>query len=177
MTRREKFCGEIEQVVPWARLDALIEPAYKFRHLLEEQKLTASLFKGNNAHLAECGRLLREGTMVDATIIAAPPSTKNAEHAGDSEMYQTRKGKEWNFGMKAHIGADANSGLVHRVHVAAASERDVAHSHEALHGQRALVSLGAGYDEVIKREEIRVAQLVGKIRGDIEWHVVERRGR
>jgi len=107
----------------------------KFRRLLEEHSLTAELFKGINAHLAERGLLLREGTMVDATIIAAPPSTKNKAHARDPEMHQTKKGNEWHFGMKAHIGADADSGLVHSLHATAANEADVAHTHEVLHGQ------------------------------------------
>ena len=246
VTRREKFLGEMEQVVPWARLEALIEPAYpssgrvgrqpigvarmlrmyflqqwfgladeavedaiydsqamrefvgidlaresvpdattllKFRRLLEQHKLTAALFEGINAHLAERGLLLREGTMVDATIIAAPPSTKNAEHARDPEMVSgastqprtTRKGNEWHFGMKAHIGADADSGLVHSVHVTAANESDVAHTHEVLHGSEAFVSLDAGYTGVAKREEIRRAQADGKIRHDVRWDVAERR--
>ena len=87
--------------------------------------------------------LLREGTMVDATIIAAPPSTKNKEHARDPEMHQTRKGNEWHFGMKAHIGVDADSGLVHSLHTAAANESDVAHAHAVLHRQEAVAFLNA----------------------------------
>lgn len=238
VTRREKFLGEMQQVVPWARLEALIEPAYpsggrvgrqpigvarmlrmyflqqwsgladeavedaiydsqamrefvgidlaresvpdattllKFRRLLEQHKLTAALFEGINAPLAERGLLLRQGTMVDATIIAAPPSTKNAEHARDPEMHQTGKGNEWHFGMKAHIGADADSRLVHSVHVTAANESNVAHTHEVLHGHEAFVSVDAGYTGVAKRDEITQAQAEGTIRADIEWHVAERR--
>ena len=106
----------------------------KFRRLLEDHGLTAKLFEGINADLAERGLLLREGTMVDATIIAAPPSTKNEDKARDPEMHRTKKGNEWHFGTRAHIGADADSGLVHSLHTTAANESDVAHTHEVLHG-------------------------------------------
>lgn len=115
----------------------------KFRCLLEQHQLTAKLFEGISAHLSERGLLLREGTMVDATIIAAPPSTKNEEHARDPEMHQTKKCNEWHFGMKAHIGADADSGLVHSFHATAANESDVAHAHEVLHGQEKMALLDA----------------------------------
>ena len=147
----------------------------KFRRLLEEHGLTAQLFEGINAHLAERGLLLREGTMVDATLIAAPPSTKNKDHARDPEMHQTKKGNEWHFGMKAHIGADADSGLVHSLHTTAANESDVAHTHEVLHGEEAMVFLDAGYAGVDKRPEVVQAQADGKIRSDIEWNVAKRR--
>jgi transposase, IS5 family len=149
----------------------------KFRRLLEEHQLTAKLFEGINAHLTERGLLLREGTMVDATIIAAPPSTKNKAHARDPEMHQTKKGNEWHFGMKAHTGVDADSGLVHSVHVTAANESDVAHAHEVLHGQEAVVFVDAGYTGVAKREEVVQAQAEGRIRSDIEWNVAQRRSK
>ena len=113
--------------------------------------------------------------MVDATIIAAPPSTKNAEHARDPEMHQTKKGNAWHFGMKAHIGGDADSGFMYSVHATAAHESDVAHTHAVLHGQEAVVRLDAGYTGVAKRQEIRAAQSEGKIRSDIPWHVAARR--
>lgn len=86
----------------------------KFRRLLEAHQLTESIFNAINAHLAEKGLLLREGTIVDATLIAAPPSTKNREGKRDEEMHQAKKGNQWHFGMKAHIGVDAQSGLVLR---------------------------------------------------------------
>jgi len=111
----------------------------KFRRLLKEQKLTEQLFEGINATLTERGLLLREGRVVDATINSAPLSTKNEAHARDPEMHQTRKGNEWSFGMKAHIGADAESGLVHSLHTTAANESDVAHTHQLLHGKNAHV--------------------------------------
>jgi transposase, IS5 family len=84
----------------------------KFRRLLQDNDLTLDEI---NAHLAEQGLLMRAGSIVDATIIAAPSSTKNAEKARDPEMHQTKKGNQWHFGMKAHIGVDAESGLVHTV--------------------------------------------------------------
>ena len=85
----------------------------KFRHLLETNKLTERIFEAIKTHLADKGLLLREGTIVDATLIAAPPSTKNREGKRDEEMHQAKKGNQWHFGMKAHIGVDAQSGLVH----------------------------------------------------------------
>ena len=125
-----------------------------------------------NAHLSECGLLLREGTMVDATIINAPSSTKNKEHERDPEMHQTKKGNEWYFGMKAHIGADPESGLVHSTHYTAANESDVAHAHEVLHGQESDVS---GYVGVQKRAEVMAAQDAGQIKKDVRWSVAMRR--
>src|SRR3546814_11775586 len=86
-----------------------------FRRLLERDGLAADLFNTINAHLSAHGLLLRQGTMVDATIIHAPSSTKNREHARDPETHQTKKGNQWYFGMKAHIGVDTDPGLVHTV--------------------------------------------------------------
>lgn len=94
----------------------------KFRRLLEKHELTESIFHTINAHLAEKGLLLREGTIVDAPLIAAPPSTKNREGKRDSEMHQTKKSKQWYFGMKAHTGVDAQSDLVHTLVGTAAKE-------------------------------------------------------
>ncbi len=85
----------------------------KFRHLLEEHHLTESILNAINAHPADRELFLREGAIVDATLIAAPSSTKNKERKHDSEMHQTKKGNQWFFGMKAHIGVDAQSGFVH----------------------------------------------------------------
>ncbi|MCC4626501.1 IS5 family transposase, partial [Xanthomonas campestris pv. nigromaculans] len=86
-----------------------------FRRLLETHGLAARMLEAVNAHLARKGQSLRSGTIVDATLIAAPSSTKNADHARDPEMHQTKKGNQWYFGMKAHIGVDEFSGLVHHV--------------------------------------------------------------
>src|SRR6187402_1738118 len=96
-----------------------------FRHLLERHELTRALFAEINAMLTAKGAFLREGTIVDATIIAAPSSTKNAQGARDPEMHQTRKGQQWHFGMKAHVGVDARSGLAHCVVATAANVADI----------------------------------------------------
>ena len=117
------------------------------------------------------GVLLRcAGTLVDATLIAAPPSTKNKEKKRDPEMHQTRKGRQWYFGMKAHIGADRDSKLVHTVVVTAANVADVTKTAELLHGQEQQVHADAGYTGVEKRAEI--AALERKI----DWQIACKRG-
>src|SRR5271163_2949557 len=182
VTRRERFLAEMDAVIPWSRLLALIEPHYpkagngtqpkpmeqmlrvyfmqnwfnlsdpqaedslydiesmrrfagielmghdipdettilRFRHLLEQHQLTERIFAEIRSLLEEKRLLLKSGTIVDATIIAAPPSTKNAEKARDPEMHQTKKGKDWHFGMKAHIGTDRH-GIVHSLSTTAAN--------------------------------------------------------
>src|SRR5207249_3050347 len=186
-TRREQFLAEMDQVVPWARLCAVIEPHYpkgsprggrpplplermfriyclqqwynlsdpgaeealydsitmrqfagvttdadvipdetsilNFRRLLEKHHLTEQVFAEINAHLSERGLIVGKGTIVDATIIDAPSSTKNAQQKRDPEMHQTRKGKQWYFGMKVHTGTDTDSGLVHTVCATASHRR------------------------------------------------------
>ena len=107
----------------------------KFRHLLERHALTQEIFKEINAHLSERNLLMREGTIIDATIIAAPSSTKNAKKERDPQMHQTKKGNMWHFGMKAHIGADAESGLVHTLIGTAANVADIQCARELLHGE------------------------------------------
>ena len=124
----------------------------KFRRLLETHQLTESIFNTINAHLAEKGLLMREGTIVDATLIAAPPSTKNRERKRDKEMHQTKKGNQWHFGMKAHIGVDAQSGLVHTVVGTAANVSDVTQAQALLHVNETDVFGDAGYQGVEKRE-------------------------
>jgi len=197
-TKREQFLGEMEQVLPWARLLALIEPHYpkgspaggrpplplermfriyclqqwynlsdpgaeealydsitmrqfaavntdadvipdetsilNFRRLLEKHQLTERLLTEINTHLCERGLLLGKGTIVDATIIDAPSSTKNAKKKRDPQMHQTRKGKQWYFGMKVHTGTDTESGLVHTVVGTAANVADINVLGELLHG-------------------------------------------
>lgn len=240
VTRREKFLGEMDRIVPWARWTALIEPLYptsgrvgrqpigvermlrmyclqqwfslsdeavedalydsqalrqfvgvdlsqesapdattllKFRRLLEKHELTSAMFDEVKAVLSERGLLMREGTMVDATLIAAPSSTKNKDKSRDPEMHQTKKGNEWHFGMKAHVGADADSGLVHSLHTTAANESDIAHTHHLLHGEESQVHLDAGYTGVERRDEIKQAQGQGTIRADISWHVAAKRSK
>jgi transposase, IS5 family len=195
ITRRERFLAEMDAVIPWARLAALIEPHYpkagngtqpmplermlriyfmqnwfnlsdpaaedslydsesmrrfagielaedavpdettilRFRHLLEQHRLTEQIFAQVRSLLEGKRLLLKSGTIVDATIIAAPPSTKNADKARDPEMHQTRKGKDWHFGMKAHIGTDRR-GIVHSLSTTAANVHDGNQMHKLLHG-------------------------------------------
>lgn len=127
----------------------------KFRRLLEQHDLTRKIFEAITAHLAKKGLLMREGTIVDATLIAAAPSTKNRDKARDPEMHQSKKGNQWYFGMKAHIGVDAESGLVHTVVATSGNVSDVSQTHALLHGEEALVFGDAGYQGVGKREENR----------------------
>lgn len=127
----------------------------KFRRLLEANDLPASLFALIREHLGQQGLILREGTIVDATLIAAPPSTKNREHARDADMHQVKKGNQWHFGMKAHIGAVAHTGLVHTMVTTSANEPDVAHMHRVLHGHEKVVHGDAGYQGVQKRAELK----------------------
>ena len=140
----------------------------KFRRLLEKKGLTESIFNAINAHLAEKGLFMRQGTVVDATIIAAAPSTKNRQRQRDPDMHQTKKGKQWHFGMKAHIGADAHSGLVHTVIGTAANVSDVTQAGALLHGDESDVFADAGYVGVEKREE--------NLEVPVTWHVAMKRG-
>jgi transposase, IS5 family len=110
-----------------------------FRHLLEKHQLQNRFFIVVNALLSSKGLLMREGTIVDATIIAAPPSTKNKDRKRDSEMSQTKKGNQWYFGMKAHIGVDAQSGLIHTIRTTAAKVQDCMLFKELLHGKERAV--------------------------------------
>ena len=214
-TRRDKFLGEMEQVVPWARLVERLRPFYpkgergrppiglermlrihflqqwsgladgamedalydsqalrgfagidltvaavpeettilNFRHWLERHELSQALFAEVSAMLEERGLLMRQGTIVDATIIAAPSSTKNKSKARDPEMHQTKKGNQWHFGMKAHIGVDVASGVVHTVIGTAANEADINHMAAVLHGAEEDVFADAGYTGADKRPE------------------------
>jgi len=233
-TRRERFLGEMEGLVPWARLVALIVPFYPkgergrppmgiekmlrvyflqqwyaladealedglydsqalrtfvgidlgggeavpdattllhFRHLLEKHALTQAIFAEVNELLSERGILLREGTLVDATIIAAPSSTKNKAKARDPEMHQTRKGKQWYFGMKAHVGVDADSGVVHTLTGTAAHVADITETHRLLHGQEKRGQGDSGYTGVEKRAEI-LAKFP-----HVVWQVAAKRGK
>src|SRR5471030_654732 len=125
----------------------------KFRHWLERHDLTKALFEDIAAMLEERGLLMRQGTIVDATIIAAPPSTKNKSKSRDPEMHQTRKGNQWHFGMKAHIGVDVASGVVHTLTGTAANEADINQMAAVLHGREEAVFADAGYTGADKRPE------------------------
>ncbi len=124
-----------------------------FRHLLERHELGTELFETINAHLARQGLRLQEGTMVDASIISAPSSTNNRSGERDPEMHQTKKGNEWHFGMKLHIGVDAATGVVHSLHTTAANVPDVTEAHHLLHGGETEACGDAGYRGVDKRAE------------------------
>ena len=237
VTRSERFLAEMELIVPFARMEAAIEPFYPkgergrppiglsrmlrmyllqqwfgladeavedalydntpmrlfagidlsresvpdattlllFRRLLETHGLTRAVFTEINAVLTEKGLLLKGGSMVDATLIAATSSTKNADHARDPEMHQTKKGNQWYHGMKAHIGADTESGLVHTLVTTAANASDIASLAECLRPDDAMVHLDAGYVGAQKREEIRERQADGRLKGDIDWQIAQRR--
>jgi IS5 family transposase len=200
-TRRAAFLEEMEQVVPWGELCALIEPHYprvgkgrrpkeleqmlriyfvqqwfnlsdpgveealydslslrdfvgidlgqepvpdettvcKFRHLLEEHHLGGEMLEAVNLHLQRKGVRITSGTIVDATIIAAPSSTKNREQQRDPKMHQTKKGKDWYFGMKAHVGVDSKTKIVHSAVVTPANVADSAVFPELLHGEETRV--------------------------------------
>jgi transposase, IS5 family len=207
-TRRELFLAEMDAVVPWPELLAVVEPHYprtggrgrppvglaamlriyflqqwfalsdrqmedglydiesmrrfagfsnvaaalpdettilNFRHLLEQHDLTARLLEAVNGLLKAKGLLVSQGTMVDATIIHAPSSTKNAKGERDPEMHQTKKGNQWYFGMKIHIGADVDSGAVHSLSVTAANRADISELPNLLRETDQVVFGDAGY--------------------------------
>ncbi len=212
-TRKELFLIEMDQVVPWKGLIALIEPHYpkgeggrlayplmamlrvhlmqnwfgysdpameealyettilrqfsgmnleripdettilNFRRLLEKHELATGILGVINGYLGDRGFSLRQGTIVDATLIHAPSSTKNKDGKRDPEMHQTKKSNQYYFGAKAHIGADDESGLVHSVVVTAANVADVTQVDKLLHGEENVVCADAGYTGVEKREE------------------------
>ncbi len=141
----------------------------KFRRLLEENNLTERIFTAINTVLAAKGLLLKEGTVVDATIIEAPSSTKNKDGTRDSEMHQTKKGNQWHFGMKAHIGVDADSGLTHTLVTTAANVSDITQAHALLHGDETTAFGDAGYQGVERRQENE--------KSAVTWHVALRPGK
>src|SRR6266705_6081480 len=214
-TRRAIFLEEMEQVVPWRELCALLEPHYpkpgngrppvgvermlriyflqqwfnlsdpaveetlydsavmrqfvgidlgqepvpdettvcKFRHLLEEHQLGEQVLGTVNLHLQAQGVRITTGTIVDATILHAPSSTKNREQQRDPEMHQTKKGNQWYFGMKAHVGVDKKHKLIHAVAASAANMHDANMMPELLHGRETHVwgdSAYAGQTEMIE---------------------------
>ena len=134
-----------------------------FRHLLERHGLGAVLFESIKEDLSEAGLLLKEGTIVDASMIAAPNSTKNLKRERDPEMKQTRKGNQWRWGMKLHIGVDDQSGLVHSLATTSANVHDLTASEQLLHGEEARVWGDAGYRGMEKREAHKDRQ--------VAWHI------
>jgi IS5 family transposase len=228
-TRKREFLEQIERVVPWAALVALIAPYYpegrtgrppfaletmlrthflqqwfslsdpameeaffdvplyrefdqldeygrlpdestilRFRHRLEKHKLADGILASVNHLLSEQGLLLRQGSAVDATLIAAPSSTKNKSAKRDPEMHSSKKGNQWHFGMKAHIGVDADSGLVHTVRGTAGHVADVTEGSSLLHGEETAVFADAGYQGADKRPDAKP---------DMRWSIAMRTGK
>ena len=179
-TRKRVFLDEMDKVIPWSELLALIaahapegktgRPPFAVQvmlriHLLHEHGLGQKILDAVNAELSHRGLLLKTGTVVDATLICAPSSTKNSTGERDAEMHQTKKGNQWYHGMKAHIGVDAQSGLVHTVTTTAANEHDISQAANLLHGKESDVFADSGYRGVDKREDIQQQH------PDVNWHV------
>ncbi|MBN3851694.1 IS5 family transposase [Paraburkholderia sp. Ac-20342] len=139
----------------------------RFRHLLETHGLAAQMLTVVNEILSEKGLMLKAGSAVDATLISAPSSTKSGSGTRDPEMHQTKKGNQWYFGMKAHIGVDAQSGLVHTVIGTTANVHDINAAEALLHGQETDVYADAGYQGIEKR-----CQAI-----QVRWHVAMRSGK
>ena len=137
----------------------------RFRHVLEKHKLSERILATVNLLLGAKGLMLRSGTVVDATLISAPSSTKNASGERDPEMHQSKKGQQWFFGMKAHIGVDADSGLVHTVRGTSGNVNDVVEANSLLNGQETDVFADAGYQGAHKRPDVKA---------DVQWHVAMR---
>lgn len=229
-TRRREFLDEMEKVVPWADLVALVLPylpegkrgrppfppetmlrihfmqqwfalsdpameealhdmpvfrefaglegwderlpdestILRFRHVLEKHKLAAQMLQTVNDLLSAKGVMLKSGTVVDATLIAAPSSTKNSSGERDPEMKQSRKGQQWYFGMKCHIGVDIASGLVHTVRGTSGAVNDVMEANSLVRPSDHEVYADAGYQGAGKRPDAR---------GDVNWHIAMRPGR
>ncbi len=138
-----------------------------FRHLLEEHRLQEKFLEIVNVLLERKGYLMRKGTIVDATLIAAPSSTKNKEGKRDPEMHQTKKGNQWYFGMKGHIGVDADSGVVHSVAGTAANVHDRVMMHALLHGEEKVIFGDQGYACDADKDACRKS-------GEIHWFVNDR---
>ncbi|UWD89547.1 IS5 family transposase [Ralstonia pseudosolanacearum] len=140
----------------------------RFRHLLEKHKLAAEMLALVNEMLRGKGLMLKAGTVVDATLISAPSSTKNASGERDPEMHQSKKGNQWYFGMKAHIGVDAESGLVHTVRGTAGNVNDVVEANSLLHGEETDAFGDAGYQGAHKRPDARAG---------VRWNVAMKPGK
>ena len=134
-----------------------------FRHYLEKYHLTEKIFEMTKGYLADKGLLLREGTIVDATIINASPSTKNESRTRDPEMKQTKKGNQWYFGMKAHVGTDTGRGLAHSIVVTSAAVHDSQVMDDLLHGEENAVYGDKAYSNTVKSVEFEAQ--------GIEWHI------
>ena len=143
-----------------------------FRHLLEKHKLGEKLFEAQNDIFETEGWIMRGGSIVDATIIAAPSSTKNATGTRDPEMHQTKKGNQWYFGMKAHAGVDAGTGYVHSLTATAANVHDLDEAAKLVRADDEVVYTDAGYQGAHKRPEIAGDEDLSRI----EWRIAARKG-
>ena len=139
-----------------------------FLHLLEPHGLGKVLLESIKEHLAEQGLKLREGTILDGSIIAAPSSRKNRRGEGDSQMKQSSKGKQWYFGMKLHIGVEEQTALVDSLATSAANVRDLSLSEQLLHGEEVRLRADAGYGGIEKRPRHQDRQ--------VAWHIAIRAG-
>jgi IS5 family transposase len=137
----------------------------KYRRMLEENGLTKKLFERLRDDLSASGKLLKEGTIVDASIIEAPCSTKNQKGERDQEMHSTKKNGQWHFGMKMHIGVDAVTGIVHSMETTAANIHDIRMTENLLHGEEHMVYADAGYTGIEKRKEIKSKH------SNVEWRI------
>ena len=140
----------------------------RFRHRLEKHKLADGILATVNELLSSQGLMLKEGSAVDATLIAAPSSTKNKQGKRDPEMHSSKKGNQWHFGMKAHIGVDAAYGLVHTVRGTAGHVADVTEGNSLLHGEETVVFADAGYQGADKRLDAN---------SSVRWQVAMRPGK
>ena len=140
----------------------------RFRHLLEQHKLAPKILHTVTELLGSKGLMLRAGTVVDATLIAAPSSTKNQSGERDPEMHQSKKGNQWYFGMKAHIGVDAESGLVHTVRGTSGNVNDVVEANALLHGEETEAFADAGYQGAHKRPDAK---------NSVRWNIAMRAGK
>lgn len=145
----------------------------KFRHMMEQSGIGEQLFRAINYVIEQSGYMMRGGTIVDATIINASPSTKNKEKARDPEMHQVKKGNEWRFGMKTHIGVDAGSGFVHSMTVTSANKHDVTEASKLIRDDDEVVYGDSGYLGIEKREEIKSDDHLSRI----EYRINRRPGR
>jgi IS5 family transposase len=142
-----------------------------FRHLLEENDLGSQIVEAVKTHLKANGMAMKQGTIIDATIIAAPSSTKSEKRERDPEMHQSKNGNQWYYGMKVHVGVDSETGLIHSVETTAANVHDLTPAAELLHGEEIVVYADAGYQGIEKRTEMqgrgigfRIAMRPGKRR-------------
>ena len=167
----EEALYEISSMRKFARLTLQAIPdettILNFRRLIETNALAPMLLDRVNALLTRKGLMLKRGSIVDATIIAAPSSTKNSDGERDPEMHQTKKGNQWYFGMKAHIGVDTDSGFVHTVVTTPANEADIEVVDELLHGKETTVHADAGYTGA----DTRV------VRKKLAWKIATKRGK